>query len=95
MDQSITLTIDGRKYPLKVSSPEMEEVLRSAAEDIKAMLNRYTEKFPDKTLEDKLVFVTLQGTVQKISAQRKLQALSDEVSTFSSDMASYLKGIEK
>lgn len=69
--------------------------MRSAAEDIKAMLNRYTEKFPDKTLEDKLVFVTLQETVQKISAQRKLQALSDEVSTFSSDMASYLKGIEK
>ncbi|MDO5321841.1 MAG: cell division protein ZapA [Bacteroidia bacterium] len=95
MDQSITLTIDGRKYPLKVSSPEMEEVLRSAAEDMKSMLNRYTEKFPDKTLEDKLVFVTLQETVQKITAQRKLQALSEEVSTLSGDMTAYLKETEK
>ena len=95
MDQSINLKIAGKEYPLKVSTPEMEEVLRSAAEDIQAMLNRYTEKFHDKNLEDKLVFVALQETVQKISAQRKLQSLSDEVATFSSDMATYLKGTEK
>lgn len=94
MDQSITLKIAGREYPLKASSPEMEQLMRLAAEDVNKMLARYTEKYQDKTLEDKLAFVTLQEAVFKISAQRKAQALTDEVEALKKDTEAYLKGIE-
>lgn len=94
MDQSITLKIAGKEYPLKASSPEMEQLMRLAAEDVNNMLARYTEKFPDKTLEDKLAFVTLQEAVFKISAQRKVQSLAEEVSALKKDTDAYLQGIE-
>ena len=95
MDQSITLKIAGKEYPLRASSPEMEQLMRLAAEDVNKMLSRYTEKYPDKSLEEKLAFVTLQEALFKISAQRKAAAIVDEISSLKSDTDAYLSGIEK
>ena len=95
MDQSITLKIAGREYPLKASSPEMEQLMRLAAEDVNRMLARYTEKYPDKSLEEKLAFVTLQEALFKISAQRKSSAIVDEISALKNDTDAYLAGVEK
>ena len=94
MDQSITLRIAGKEYSLKVQSPEMEQLMRLAAENINQMLAKYDEKFPDKTIVDKLYFVTLNETVALLSTQRKLARAAEEAKALQSDIETYLDGIQ-
>ena len=94
MDQNIKLRIAGQEFPLKAASPEMERLMRLAAEDINKMMARYDEKYPDKTLLDKLLFVTLTETVGKLSAQGKISALTGEAETLQAELKSYLERIE-
>ena len=94
MDQSITIKIAGKEYSLKASSPEMERCMRIAAEDINKRLSAYDEKYPDKRLEDKLAFVTLNETVSKITAIGKLNATAGEVSELAGELEKYLSGIK-
>lgn len=89
--QSITLKIAGKEYPLRVQSPEMEQLMRLAAENINAMLAKYDEKFPDKTLVDKLAFVTLNEAVGKLSLQRKVAAMNDESARLGQELGAYLE----
>ena len=95
MDQSITLKIAGKDYPLKAASPEMEQVMRIAAEAINKRLAQYDAKFPDKDVLDKLVFVTLNETISRIATQRKLAAREDGEKKLLDEMTSYLDSIEK
>ena len=95
MDQSITLRIAGKEYSLKVQSPEMEQLMRLAAENINLMLAKYDEKFPDKTLVDKLSFVTLNETVALLSTQRKLARAGEEAKALQGDIETYLDAIQK
>lgn len=92
--QSITLKIAGKEYPLKVQSPEAEQLMRLAAESINQMLAKYDEKFPDRSTLDKLAFVTLNEAVGRIAAQRKFAAVSGEVEKLNSELESYLNTIE-
>lgn len=94
MDQSITIKIAGKEYSLKASSPEMERCMRIAAEDINKRLAAYDEKYPDKRLEDKLAFVTLNETVSKIMALGKLNASMGEVSELACELEKYLSGVK-
>ena len=95
MDQSITLKIAGKDYPLKATSPEMEQIMRIAAEAINKRLAQYDAKFPDKEMLDKLVFVTLNETINRIAVQRKLSARDEEEKKLLDGMSSYLDSIEK
>lgn len=95
MAQSITLKIAGKEYPLMANSPEMEQVMRLAAEDINKMLAKYDEKFPTYPLVDKLAFVTLNETVSKLNAQRKMTALAEEATALKADTDAYLAELEK
>ena len=94
MDQSITLKIAGREYSLKVQSPEMEQLMRLGAESINRTLAVYDQRYPDKSLVDKLAFVTLREAVSRLSTERRMTAASDEVKTFEAEMASYLDGLK-
>jgi len=94
MDQNIKLKIAGLEFPLKASSPEMERLMRLAAEDINKMMARYDEKYPDKTLTDKLLFVTLTETVGKLSAQGKISSITNEAEALQAELKSYLERIE-
>ncbi len=95
MDQSITLKIAGKDYPLKAASPDMEQVMRIAAEAINKRLAQYDAKFPDKDVLDKLVFVTLNETISRIATQRKLAAREEGEKKLLDEMTSYLDSIEK
>lgn len=94
MAQSIKIKIAGTEYPLMANTPEMEQFIRLAAEEINAMLGKYDARFPDKPLVDKLAFVTLNETVAKITAQRRLAEVKEEVSSLCADTEAYLKGKE-
>ena len=93
--QSITLKIDGKEYPLRVQNAETEQLMRIAAENINAMLAKYDEKFPDKTLVDKLAFVTLNEAVSRLSAQRKLAKANEGIESLDQQLSDYLGNIEK
>jgi len=94
-EQSITLKIAGKDYSLKANSPEMEQTMRLAADDVNKLFAHYTDIYQDRAPEDKLAFVALLETVYKISTQRKAKALSDELQAFEKDVENYLKGIEQ
>ena len=44
MEQNITIKIAGKDYALKVTSPEMEQLMRIAAETINEKLMDYDSK---------------------------------------------------
>ncbi len=90
-DQNITLKIAGKEYALKAKSPEMEQIMRLSAEEINSVLAKYDEKFPDRSLSDKLAFVTLNETMARLTAERKFSKLSQEVDEFAAQTGEYLK----
>ena len=95
MDQSITLKIAGKDYALKAASPEMEQMMRIAAEAINKRLAQYDAKFPEKEMLDKLVFVTLNETINRIAVQRKLTAREEGEKKLLDEMTSYLDSIDR
>ena len=48
MAQSINVVIAERSYPLQVKSPEHEEMIRKAVDDINRRVKFYLEKYPTK-----------------------------------------------
>ena len=94
MEQSITLKIAGKDYPLKASSPEMEQIMRIAAEAIGKRLAQYDAKYPDKTPLDKLIIVTLNETVNRIACQKKMQQLGAEAKALQDDLEDYLANLK-
>ena len=95
MGQSVVIKIAGKEFPLKAASPEMEQMMRIAAEQINQKLADYSARFPDKTLADKLAFVALNEAVTKISCIRRLEALDKEVKEMTGETDKYLKSIEE
>ena len=95
MGQSIKIKIAGNEYPLVASSPEMERLMRLAAEAINQKLTAYDAKFPDKTLADKLSFVALNETVSRMSYQKKLSSVNEEAKAMLSRTSAYLDNIDK
>ena len=95
MGQKITLKIGGRDYPLTAESEELEQMMRLAAVDVDKALTQFNARFPDTSLEDKLVFVAVQETVRKLYAKKKWQVLKDEVLSLDAKLASYLEGIDE
>lgn len=93
--QSITITIAEKSYPLKATSPEMEQLMRVSADIINQKIAAYNAKFPDKTLVDKLAFVTLNETMARLASQKKYAALEAQVKALSDETESYLENIEK
>ncbi len=95
MDQSITIKIAGNEYPLKAASPQIEQMMRIAAETINKKLNAYDAKYPNKSLADKLSFVALNETVGRLALQKKLENATEEARKLQEDMEAYLKNMEK
>lgn len=90
-EQNITLKIAGKEYALRAKSPEMEQIMRLSAEEINSVLAKYDEKFPDRSLSDKLAFVTLNETMARLTAERKFSKLVQEVDEFKAQTDEYLK----
>ncbi|MBQ9310612.1 MAG: cell division protein ZapA [Bacteroidales bacterium] len=94
MDQNITLKIAGADFRVKASSPEMESAMRVASEEITKMMERFDQKYPDKTFTDKLLFVSLTQAVYRLQAQNKLNMASAEQAKLEAELKDYLNGIE-
>ena len=90
MAQNIKLKIAGIEYPMVAATPEMEETMRTAADEINRKFNSYDAKYPDKSVLDKLIIVTLNETVNRIACQKKMQQLGAEAKELQEDLEAYL-----
>lgn len=95
MAQSIKIRIAGIEYPLMASSPQMEQMMRLAAESINQKLAAYDAKFPDKSLADKLAFVALNEAIGRLTNQKRYSEVSQEAEMLQEEVDTYLKNIEK
>ncbi|MBE6238335.1 MAG: cell division protein ZapA [Bacteroidales bacterium] len=95
MAQSISIRIAERTYSLKVSSPEQEEVIRKAADDINRKVALYQEKFPDKGILEILSFVTLNVCMANITLQKQMKTMEDEETALAKELDGYLDNIDK
>ena len=95
MAQDITLKVAGKPYRLSAATPEMEQLMRLAAADVTAMMAEFDSKFPESSPEDKMAFVAIQQAARKLSAQKKLQRLVEEVQSLQGDVVAYLDGMTK
>ena len=95
MAQDITLKVAGKPYRLSAATPEMEQLMRRAAQDVTDMMTRFDARFPESSPEDKLVFVAIQEAAGKLSAQKKMSCLVEEVQALEGDVAAYLEGMKK
>ena len=95
MAQSIKIKIADHPYPLKVNSPEHEEVIRKAAEDINRMVTKYQERFPGKGMVEILSFVALNVCMSNITLNRQMKELVDGEAVLAKELEGYLENIDK
>lgn len=93
--QRIRLLIGGRPYPMVAESPEMERLLRLAAEDVNEMLMSLNEKFRTTPFEDKLMIVAIREAVAKLLSQGNMQRFEEEAEELEKNLAAYLEVEEK
>ena len=95
MGQNIKIKIAGNEYPLVASSPEMERMMRLAADAINQKLAAYDAKYPNKTLSDKLSFVALNEAVGRLAYQKRVADDDAEAKKLQEDVEAYIKNLEK
>lgn len=95
MEQSIKIRIADREYPLKVSSPDKEEVIRKAANELNKKITLYQEKYPNKGMIEILSFVALNVSMVNISLQKQAENILEEEETLAKELHAYLENIDK
>ncbi|MBQ7771200.1 MAG: cell division protein ZapA [Bacteroidales bacterium] len=95
MEQSIKIRIADREYPLKVSSPDKEEVIRKAANELNKKITLYQEKYPNKGMIEILSFVALNVSMVNVSLQKQAENILEEEETLAKELHAYLENIDK
>ena len=94
-EQSIRIKIAGREYPLKVTSPEQEEVIRKAADDIRKMTEAYQQRFKDKPMIEILSLVALNVCISNITLNRQIKNLEKGEEALAKEISGYLENIDR
>ena len=95
MAQSINIKIAGRQYNLSATSPEHEEVIRKAADDVNRKISQYQEKFPNKGLTEIISFMALNVSMSNIILQKQVKGMKDAEEGLAKELERYLEDIEK
>jgi cell division protein ZapA len=95
MEQSIKIKIADREYPLKVSSPEKEEVIRKAAADLNKKINLYQDKYPTKGMIEILSFVALNVSMTNVVLQKQIDTFNESEGLLAQELQNYLENIDK
>ena len=90
MDQSIKIRIAGQEYSLKAGSPEIERLMRLAAESVSRKVEVY-----DRSMVDKLAFAALNEAIGRLSCQSKLNAALEETRKLHEETERYLENNEE
>ena len=95
MAQSINIKIAGRPYNLSATSPEHEEIIRKAADDINRKIDQYQAKFPTKGMNEIMSFMALNVCMSNILLQRQVDSMKDGEKLLASELERYLENIDK
>ena len=95
MAQSINIKIAGRPYNLSAATPEHEEVIRKAAEDVNRKIAQYQEKFPKTGMSDIMSFMALNVCMNNIVLQKQVSQMKAEEEALAGELESYLDNIDK
>ena len=95
MAQSINIKIAGRPYNLTATSPEHEEVIRKAAEEVNRKIAQYQEKFPKTGMSDIMSFMALNVCMSNIILQRQVMEMKKAEDTLAKELEGYLDHIDK
>ena len=95
MAQSITVTIAERTFPLKVNSPEHEELIRKAADEINRKVKFYLERFPSKSLNEVISLVALNTGIAYAGLQKQMETVLEAEESLVKDLDGYLENIDK
>jgi cell division protein ZapA (FtsZ GTPase activity inhibitor) len=95
MAQSINIKIAGRPYNLTATSPEHEEVIRNAAEDVNRKIAQYQEKFPKTGMSYIMSFMALNVCMNNIVLQKQISQMKAAEEALAGELESYLENIDK
>ncbi|MDD2475492.1 MAG: cell division protein ZapA [Dysgonamonadaceae bacterium] len=92
---SLTLIIEGRKYPLKINRSE-EQAFRDAGKKINNKINQYRVAFgdsPDLISQDFIAMTAIQVLVENFSLgqQNYTQPYEDKINSLIVELDQYLK----
>ena len=95
MAQSITIKIADRPYSLKVTSPEQEELIRKAADEVNRKISAYQDRMPGKGMVELLSFAALHVCMANLSLQDQLKEIAREEKSLADELEGYLENIDK
>lgn len=94
MAQSISVVIADRSYPLQVKSPEHEEMIRKAVDDINRRVKFYLDKYPTKGMIEVLSLVALNVGIVNGGLQKQLENALEEEGALLKELEAYLDNME-
>jgi cell division protein ZapA (FtsZ GTPase activity inhibitor) len=95
MAQSISIKIADRPYSLKVTSPEQEELIRKAADEVNRKISAYQDRMPGKSMVELLSFAALNVCMANLSLQDQLKEIAREEKSLADELEGYLENIDK
>jgi cell division protein ZapA (FtsZ GTPase activity inhibitor) len=95
MAQSITIKIADRPYSLKVTSPEQEELIRKAADEVNRKISAYQDRMPGKGMVELLSFAALNVCMANLSLQDQLKEIAREEKSLADELEGYLENIDR
>ena len=95
MAQSITIKIADRPYSLKVTSPEQEELIGKAADEVNRKISAYQDRMPGKGMVELLSFAALNVCMANLSLQDQLKEIAREEKSLADELEGYLENIDK
>ncbi len=95
MRRKITIRILNRQFPVAAESPEKERQIREAAEKVDEKYYEYMKLFPDRSTDEILSFVALNGFIEAAELQEAEKRRLAEEEMLEAELKSYLENSDK
>ena len=94
MGQRISIQIAGRPYELTATSPEHEEIIRKAADEVNKRIAQYQGQFPTSAMSEIMSFTALNISMSNLILQMQVKGMKDAEDSLARELDSYLKNID-
>lgn len=95
MAQNITIRLGDRPYSLIATSPEQEQLIRKAAEEVNRRIKVYQDRTPEKPMLELMSFAALNICMGHLTLQDNFRSISSEEQRLVRELEGYLENIDK